>query len=73
MPTLVPSKWTTVHPIIPYAWSCSECQAAFDLGTLCRQSEAQKQIDHINSQFEFHCKEVHPRSFPVTGLKVANP
>lgn len=33
----------------------------------------QKQIDHINSQFEFHCKEVHPRAFPVTGLKATKP
>jgi hypothetical protein len=68
MPSLIPSVWTAVHPVIPYVWSCSECQAAFDMGTIRRATHTQEQVDQINLQFEAHCKQVHPRLFPVIGL-----
>lgn len=62
MPTLIPSAWTAVHPIVPTAWSCSECEAVFDLGPLRRFSPTQEKIDQINLQFQAHCKQVHPAS-----------
>jgi hypothetical protein len=68
MPSLIPSAWTTVHPVIPYVWSCSECQAAFGLGSLRYASATQEQIDKINLEFQLHCKQVHPRLFPVVLL-----
>lgn len=68
MPTLIPSVWTAVHPVVPYVWSCSECEAAFDMGPMRGSAPSQKQIDQANLQFVAHCKQVHPHSFPVNCL-----
>ena len=68
MPTLLPSVWTTAKPAVPYVWSCSECNAVFDMGPLRGAPPNQNQIDKINRQFEVHCKHVHPRSPRVDGL-----
>ena len=68
MPGLVPKVWTTSHPVVPYVWSCSKCEAVFDVGPVRRSVLTQDQIEGINLQFEFHCEQVHPRSFPVVGL-----
>jgi hypothetical protein len=68
MPTLIPSVWTAVRPVVPYVWSCSECEAAFDMGPMRGLAPNQDQIDQINLQFDVHCQQVHPRSSPVNCL-----
>ena len=68
MPSLTPFLWEAARPLSPYVWSCSECQAAFDLAPPRLLSPTQEQVDQINLQFEAHCKQVHPRLFPVIGL-----
>jgi hypothetical protein len=68
MPTLLPSAWTVVSPVVPCVWSCSECQAAFDIGPLHGSPPTQAEIDRINRVFAVHCKQVHPGSLPVTGI-----
>jgi hypothetical protein len=68
MPTLIASAWTAVHPVLPYVWSCSECDAAFDIGRQRLSSLTREQVDGVNLQFEAHCKHMHPLSFAVVGL-----
>jgi hypothetical protein len=65
MPALVALVWTTDHPVMPYVWSCSDCGAVFDAGT---QRQTGLTEEQINSQFEVHCKQVHPGILPVIGL-----
>jgi len=69
LPNLKPSLWTVARPVVPCVWSCSECQAEFDLGPQSCESLTKKQIDQINRQFAIHCKRVHPASSPVFGLE----
>jgi hypothetical protein len=71
MPSLLPTVWTTAHPVVPYVWCCSTCEAVFDVGAARRASLTQEQIDQVNRQFEVHCKQTHPGSFPVVGLPCA--
>jgi hypothetical protein len=74
MPTLIPAIWTVIRPVVPYVWSCSECDAAFDMGPMRGLLPSQDQIDQINLQFEAHCKQVHPRSLHINCLgHAANP
>jgi hypothetical protein len=68
MSALIALVWTTVHPVVPYVWSCAECGAVFDVGPLRRRSLTREQIDQINGQFEAHCKQMHPQSLPTVGL-----
>jgi hypothetical protein len=72
MPALIASAWTTVHPVRPYVWSCSYCEAVFDVGPLRHSSLTKEQVDGVNLQFDAHCKQVHPRSLPVIGLNTAS-
>lgn len=68
MASLLPSVWTTIAPAVPYVWSCSECEAAFDMGPMHGALPTQSQIDELNHQFEAHCRQVHPRLVPVSCL-----
>jgi hypothetical protein len=68
MPSLLPKVWTISHPVVPYVWSCSECEAVFDAGQVRRSVLTRDQVDGINRQFGVHCDHVHPRSFPIVGL-----
>src|ERR1035438_3445833 len=61
MPTLLPS--------VDRAWSCSECQAAFDMEPLDELSLTQVQIERINHVFELHCQYLHRGSSPVSGAE----
>ena len=54
MPSLLPSVWTTIAPAVPYVWSCSECEAAFDMGPMHGALPTQSQIDELNHQFKAH-------------------
>ena len=58
MPTLLPST--------PRAWSCSECQAAFDMDPLDEHSLTQVQIERVNHVFELHCNHMHRGTVPVS-------
>jgi hypothetical protein len=68
MPSLVPFTEATIAPAGPSLWSCSECQAVFDMGPLRHSSPTREQIRQINLQFEAHCRQVHPGLLPVVGL-----
>lgn len=68
MPTLLPSVFTTAHPVVPYAWRCSKCEVLFDVGPNRGLALTQEQVDEVNLRFEAHCEQVHPRSFPIIGL-----
>jgi hypothetical protein len=69
MPRLVPSSQKSIHLVSACAcsWSCSECQAVFDMWPH-HAPPTQEQIDQINRQFVVHCKRVHRDLFPVFGL-----
>ena len=69
MPSLMPSAWTTTSPKVPRVWSCSECQAAFDMGPIFKAAPSPGQVEQVNRQFEIHCKQVHPGLALVIGLK----
>jgi len=69
MPILIPKVWTISHPVVPYVWSCSKCEAVFDAGPVRRSVLTQDQVDGINRQFEIHCEQVHPGILPVVGLR----
>ncbi len=68
MPALIATAWTTAHPVRPYVWSCSQCNVMFDVGPLRPSELTREQLDKLNLQFDMHCKDVHPRMFPVIGL-----
>lgn len=68
MPGLIATVWTPIHPVLPYVWGCSECDAAFSVGPNRLPSLTREQRDAVNLQFEAHCVHVHPRSLPVIGL-----
>ena len=68
MPILIPSARTDTRPGVPCAWSCSVCQAAFDLGPLRGKALSPGQRAEINRQFKLHCEQVHPGRVPVIGL-----
>jgi hypothetical protein len=61
MPTLLQS--------VPRVWSCSECQAAFDMDPLDEHSLTQVQIERVNHVFELHCNHMHRGSSPMLGLE----
>ena len=61
MPTLLPSA--------PRTWSCSECQAAFDMDPLDEHSLTQVQIERINHVFELHCQHMHRGLSPLSRLE----
>jgi ribosomal protein L37AE/L43A len=65
---LIGCRWTKARPIKPYAWRCSKCEAVFDIGPLRPTMLTDEQVDEINSQFEEHCRKVHPRLRPAIGL-----
>jgi hypothetical protein len=71
MPILIPSAWSDTRPGIPFIWSCSVCLATFDGGPLRGNGLSSEQIGEINSQFENHCKQVHPALHTVTGISNA--
>ena len=68
MPRLVPYVWTPAPRAVPYVWSCSECEAAFDMGPMRGAPPSQKQVDEVNRQFDAHCRQVHPLLSPVVRL-----
>jgi hypothetical protein len=70
LPSLLPSVWTTVDPVLPYVWTCSKCGAAFDVEPHRFRSLTRAQIDNVNLQFEAHCISMHPHVFPVVGLNI---
>ena len=67
MPRLIPSGEKSIHLVSDWSWSCSECQAVFDMWPH-NAPPTQEQIDQINRLFVVHCKRVHPDLFPVFGL-----
>jgi hypothetical protein len=73
MPSLMPTKWTPTHPTIPRVWSCSECNAAFDMGPIFRAAPTPGQVEQVNRLFEIHCKHSHPEQTFVIGLRRPEP
>ena len=61
MPALLPSA--------NRAWSCSECQAAFDMEPLDELALTQVQIERVNHIFELHCQHMHRGTSPVSGVE----
>lgn len=53
---------------IPVGWICTECDAAFDFGRM-QTNPSSEQIQALNQTFAAHCREKHPDSKPVIGLK----
>jgi hypothetical protein len=59
----------TLLPLDNHGWSCSECQAAFDMEPLDELSLTQVQIERINHVFELHCQHMHRGTSPVSGAE----
>jgi hypothetical protein len=73
MPSLMPTTWTTTHPKVPRVWSCSDGQAAFDMGPIFNAAPSEGQVEQVNRLFELHCKHVHPGQTLVIGLRRPEP
>ena len=61
MPTLLQAA--------PRAWTCSECQAAFDMDPLDEHSLTQVQMERINHVFELHCSHMHRGISPQSRVE----
>jgi Zn-finger protein len=53
---------------IPFVWSCSDCAVVFSLERLTRTPSITS-LQKVNSNFEVHCRHVHPKS-AVIGLEI---
>jgi hypothetical protein len=69
MPSLKPLTWTKEHPIVPYVWSCADCDAAFDMGPIHNGAPTTEQINQVNAQFKAHCTQVHSARGLIIGLR----
>jgi hypothetical protein len=70
MPYLIEAVRTVTDPAIPWVWKCSECETAFDFGTILHESPTRDQIAHINAAFQAHCKTEHRNVLPVVLLNL---
>jgi hypothetical protein len=68
MPIPIGCRWTAARPVTPYEWSCSQCSVVFAVVPQRGPTLTKEQIDLVNSDFEAHCKRVHPSVHPVIGL-----
>jgi hypothetical protein len=70
MPSLIPAAFVPSEGDreVPWVWKCSECDGAFDGGTIRLGQPTRDQISHVNLEFEMHCRQDHPYLVPVVLL-----